>query len=86
MAKRLLYRNAAVDHPLEAHRADSLAMWHASQGDGKEGVAAFLGKRDPEFTASAQDLPDLLSPRRSRHPDTRGARCINPLPGRSWEV
>jgi enoyl-CoA hydratase/carnithine racemase len=60
MAKRLLYRNAAVDHPIEAHRADSLAMWHASQRDGKEGVAAFLGKRDPEFTASAKDLPDLF--------------------------
>ena len=59
MAKRLLYRNAAVDHPIEAHRADSLAMWHASQLDGKEGVAAFLGKRDPAFTASAKDLPDL---------------------------
>ena len=59
MAKRLLYRNAAVDHPIEAHRADSLAMWHASQLDGKEGVAAFLGKRDPEFTTSARDLPDL---------------------------
>ena len=28
--------------------------------DGKEGVAAFLGKRYPEFTASAHDLPDLL--------------------------
>ena len=60
MAKQLIYRNAAVDHPLEAHRADSLAMWHASQRDGKEGVAAFLGKRDPEFTASTQDLPDLF--------------------------
>jgi enoyl-CoA hydratase/carnithine racemase len=59
MAKRLLYRNAAVDHPIEAHRADSLAMWHASTGDGKEGVAAFLGKRDPEFTSSVQELPDL---------------------------
>ena len=57
--KRLLYRNSAVDHPIEAHRADSLAMWHASTGDGKEGVAAFLGKRDPEFTSSTRDLPDL---------------------------
>jgi enoyl-CoA hydratase/carnithine racemase len=59
LAKRLLYRNSAVDHPIEAHRADSLAMWHASTGDGKEGVAAFLEKRDPEFTASASELPDI---------------------------
>jgi enoyl-CoA hydratase/carnithine racemase len=59
LAKRLLYRNSAVDHPIEAHRADSLAMWHASIGDGKEGVAAFLEKRDPEFTSSARDLPEI---------------------------
>ena len=59
MAKQLLYRNSSVEHPIEAHRADSLAMWHASTGDGKEGVAAFLGKRDPEFTSSTRDLPDL---------------------------
>ncbi|MCW2817316.1 MAG: enoyl-CoA hydratase, partial [Marmoricola sp.] len=59
MAKRLLNHGSGADHPLEAHRADSIAMWHASTGDGKEGVAAFLGKRDPEFTSSARDLPDL---------------------------
>ena len=60
MTKRLLYRNAAVDHPIEAHRADSLAMWHASQLDGREGVAAFLEKREPEFRSSARDLPELF--------------------------
>ncbi len=59
LAKQLLYRNSAVDHPIEAHRADSLAMWHASQLDGKEGVAAFRDKRDPDFTGSASDLPPI---------------------------
>ncbi len=59
LAKQLLYRNSAVDHPIEAHRADSLAMWHASQLDGKEGVAAFRDKRDPEFTGSASELPPI---------------------------
>lgn len=59
MAKKLIYRNAAVDHPIEAHRADSLAMWHASVGDGKEGVAAFLEKRPAEFVGRASNVPDL---------------------------
>ena len=59
MARRLLYAGAGSSHPIEAHRRDSLAMWHASTGDGKEGVAAFLGKRAPVFTAKASDVPDL---------------------------
>jgi enoyl-CoA hydratase/carnithine racemase len=50
LAKRLLYRNSAAAEPLEAHLSDSLAMFYTSIGDGKEGVAAFLEKREPRWT------------------------------------
>jgi enoyl-CoA hydratase/carnithine racemase len=57
LARQMMYRNAAQPHPLEAHRVDSLAMFYTSIGDGKEGVSAFLDKRDPDFTARASAMP-----------------------------
>lgn len=57
LTRWMLYRNSAAAHPLEAHLVDSIAMQQTSIGDGKEGVAAFLEKRDAQFTSQASELP-----------------------------
>jgi enoyl-CoA hydratase/carnithine racemase len=57
LTRQMMYRNAAEAHPVAAHRVDSLSMFYASIGDGKEGVQAFLDKRDPAFTSRASAMP-----------------------------
>jgi enoyl-CoA hydratase/carnithine racemase len=57
LARQMMYRNSAAPHPLEAHRIDSLAMFWTSVGDGKEGVASFREKRDPDFTGRTTQMP-----------------------------
>jgi enoyl-CoA hydratase/carnithine racemase len=62
LARQMMYRNAAQPHPLAAHRVDSLAMFHLSQGDGAEGVRAFLEKRAPQFRSQVpRDLPPFVA-------------------------
>jgi hypothetical protein len=51
-----------ADHPMEAHRADSRAMFGRGQsGDAREGVTSFLEKREARFTDRVSDgLPEIL--------------------------
>lgn len=59
LTRQMMYRNSAQDHPVEAHKVDSLAIYYQSLKDGKEGVASFLEKRKPEFKQKASEMPDF---------------------------
>ena len=58
LTRRLLWRMSAHASPVPAHKSESLALWHTSQGDGKEGVRAFIEKRAPRFVSRLSDLPE----------------------------
>ncbi len=57
LTRQMMYRNSPKDHPIEAHKIDSLAIYYQSLEDGKEGVASFLEKRKPEFKMKASEMP-----------------------------
>ncbi len=57
LARQLMYRNSAANHPIEAHKSDSLAMFYTSVSDGKEGIKSFLEKRNPDYLSKASNMP-----------------------------
>jgi len=60
LTRQMMYRNSAQPDPLEAHRVDSLAIFYASLGSGKEGVQSFREKRPAQFTDKiSSDMPDF---------------------------
>jgi enoyl-CoA hydratase/carnithine racemase len=62
LARRMMWTMLGASHPMEAHRADSRAMFaRGRSADAIEGVTSFLEKRDPAFTDRVSDgLPDIL--------------------------
>jgi enoyl-CoA hydratase/carnithine racemase len=61
VARRLMWDMLGAAHPMEAHRADSRAMFARGQSaDAHEGVTAFLEKRPAQFADRVSDgLPEL---------------------------
>jgi enoyl-CoA hydratase/carnithine racemase len=62
LARRMMWTMLGARHPMEAHRADSQAMFARGQSaDAAEGVKSFLEKRDAEFPDRVSaGLPDVL--------------------------
>jgi enoyl-CoA hydratase/carnithine racemase len=61
LARRLMWRGLGLDHPMQAHRADSRAMFARGQSaDAAEGVTSFLEKRPASYPDRVSDgLPDI---------------------------
>jgi enoyl-CoA hydratase/carnithine racemase len=62
LARQMMWRMLGAGHPMEAHKADSRAMFSRGQSaDAREGVTSFLEKRPAQFTDRVSDgLPDVF--------------------------
>jgi enoyl-CoA hydratase/carnithine racemase len=60
ITRQLLWQMLGADHPMVAHRIESRAIYDTGRmADAAEGVAAFLEKRQPNWTlVPSKDLPD----------------------------
>jgi enoyl-CoA hydratase/carnithine racemase len=62
LTRQMLWRNAAMPHPMDAHRVDSRAIYRRSKsGDAMEGISSFLEKRTPHYPDKvSSDMPDFF--------------------------
>ncbi len=62
LARMMMWRMLAAEHPMVAHRADSRGMYFRGRSaDAAEGITSFLEKRPAEFPDRVSDgLPDIM--------------------------
>ena len=62
LTRQMMWRMLGADHPMEAHKLDSRAVFaRGKSADAKEGVASFLEKRPAKFTDKvSKNMPDFF--------------------------
>jgi enoyl-CoA hydratase/carnithine racemase len=62
LTRQMLWRMLGADHPMEAHKVDSRAIFErGKQADAKEGVISFLEKRAPAYPNTvSSDMPAFV--------------------------
>ena len=63
LCRQMMWKMLGEDHPMAAHRIDSLGMAHTgASADAREGVASFLEKRPPAFASTPGEAMPAFYP------------------------
>ncbi len=63
LCRQMMWKMLGEDHPMAAHRVDSLGMaYTGASADAREGVASFLEKRPPAFASTPGEAMPAFYP------------------------